>query len=247
MENFANDEVFIPNTYTGILEFINENRTLIANDFRLIFRIFAILDKLLKNAKNMSDLHRDTRIVLETIKLQLDSFVKEFKNEMSLSKMLIMADTEQLDDFFEYVKTNSLAMQFVDRLDFSYKPRNYGVSSSSRSSNKANAIEIVPDKFEANDDHKESDFEIQNIKTRVIKENYVEVFNLIFDSESFSKTIKNAFNLALALRMKQVSLSTNSDSLIVVPYDGTKTELEHSVFEITPSQYYKLKYKLTHK
>lgn len=236
--------VTIPTTYNGILEFINENRALIAKDFKLILRIFNILDSLLKHANNMSDLHKDTKIVLETIKLQLDSFLKEFKNEISLSKMLAMAETDELDDFFTFIKSRSLSITFADRLDFNYTVKESVEKIRTVYDKQFGKIEI-PEALEGVDNNVEATHAIQNIKNRVISERQVEYFDLIFDSESFSKTVRNAFSLALALRMKQVSLVMKDSILVAVPYEFSEMENNHSVFEMTPIQYENLKKNLT--
>lgn len=244
MENFLDGELVIPTTYNGILEFINENRGLIARDFKLIFRIFDILDNLLKSTNTMADLHKDTRIVLETIKLQLDSFLKEYRNEMSLSKMLIMAENDELDDFFLYIQSNSQAITFVDRLDFEYTVKEPVTKSACKQYDAQEGDVSVPVAAQAVEDHKESIYDIQRIKSRVVSECEVEFFNLIFDANSYSQTVKNAFNLALALRMKQVSLVVQNSVLVAVPFEASSLEQNHSVFEITPMQHERLKAKL---
>lgn len=241
MINFINEEPIIPKTYNGILEFINENRVQISGDFKLILRIFSILDKLLKDASSMCDLHKDTRIVLETIKLQLDSFIKDFKNEISLSKMLVMAETSELDEFFEYIKGNSQAIYFVDRLDFVYKNKDTTIKKVIKSYDNQNEESVSPDNYQIEIEQKESNFDVQRIKTRVNLEKSVEFFSLIFDPTSFSQTVKNAFNLALALRMKQVSLKMEKNALVAVTYNSEDPILDHCVFEITPIQYEILK------
>ena len=254
MENFSNvnnpetskdiENVTIPKTYIGILEFINENRTQIANNFNLILKIFDTLDILLKKANDMGDLHKDTKIILETIKLQLDSFLKEYKNEISLSKFLLMAENNELDDFFENIKLNSQAMNFVDRLDFGYSEKKYTERTEKKKLDEITGFIEEPKSFETGlTEREEAGLNIQKIRSRVLNENEIEFFDLIFDENSFSLTIKNAFNLALTLRMKQVSIKMENSNLLIVPFDDVNQELNHSVFEMTPFQYETLKKK----
>ena len=66
----------------------------------------------------------------------------------------------------------------------------------------------------------------------------IEYFKLIMDPNSYAKTILNAFNLSLALRLQYVGFDFNSDGLfVVIPSKSQGDSYRHSILELTPAQY----------
>lgn len=236
-ENFDD----IPKSYNGLFEYINDHKQEIIKDWSLLTEILNILDDLLKEATNMSDLHKDTKIILETIKLQKDTLIKEVRNEVTFSKVIDMVNEDLLDDFFTRVKMNSQQMSFVDSLDFNFSRSIKNEKRSKRTFDKASGAASEPEKLLMAETTSELNSEIQKIREIVEKKGQVEFYNLIFDPYSFSKTVYNAFNLALALRTQVVSLKSNNNVLFAVPYENYCSQLDHSVFEITMEEYEKMK------
>ncbi|ELA41413.1 uncharacterized protein VICG_01518 [Vittaforma corneae ATCC 50505] len=245
MENISNKNIMIPSTYFEIFEFINENKQCILDDWTILFEILKKLDELLKSASCMSDLHKDTSIILETIKLQQDILLKEVRNELTLERLIQMAESEFLDDFFIFVKSNSQAMVFIDRLIFNYTAQPSIVRRERTIYDQAKGFTLMPKTLDQIDDVAETNAILQDIRNEVLKKDKVEFFNLIIDLNSYSKTVINAFNLALAIRMKLISLKMVDDVLFAMPYNSTsEEELGHSILEITPAQYEKVKSRL---
>lgn len=242
MENTANRTVKIPTSYFEILQFINDNKELILKDLTLLFEILGKLDSLLNSVACMSDLRKDTSIMLQAIRLEQDALFREITHELTLERVMQMPKEKVLEDFFVYVKANSQAMEFVDRLSLNYTP---GVRPAPRRVDAGHATETGseerPEEFDKTTELHEINRVLQEIKSVVARRGRVEFFELVMDAESYSKTVLNAFHLALALRMKLVSLKMDSDVLLAMPYDCTNEELGHSVLEITPEQYEQLR------
>jgi hypothetical protein len=94
MENNSNLLIPIPSSHFEILEFIQNNRDMIMERPQLIHDLIHRLDVLLKNASCMVDLHNDTKILLEAIKLEYDTFLKEIRNELTLDRLFKMVDSK---------------------------------------------------------------------------------------------------------------------------------------------------------
>lgn len=244
MENVSNRRATIPSTHFEIFEFINENKQCILEDWTILFEILKKLDELLKSTSCMSDLRKDTSIILKTIKLQQDVLLKEIRNELTLKRLVQMTESEFLEDFFISVKANSQAMVFIDRLVFDYTIQPSTARKERTMYSQAKSSALIPETLDQVSDATETNTALQAIKNKVLKKEKIEFFNLIIDQNSYSKTVINAFNLALALRMKLVSLKMESGVLVATSYDSAKQELDHSILEITPAQYEKIRDKL---
>ncbi len=102
----------------------------------------------------------------------------------------------------------------------------------------------TPDQIDEIDETDKNTQVLHEIKTKILKNGNIEFFRLVVDPESYSKTVINAFNLALAMRMKLVSSKMDGDLLNITLYDSSNSELDHSVLEITFEQYKSMRYKL---
>lgn len=244
MENKSNNEVTVPSSHFEICEFIAENKQLILEDWSLLAKILKRLDELLESTVNMADLHKDTHIVLETIKLQQDTLLKEIRNEMSLSTLIQMSESEILERFFQTVKLTSQSITFADSLDLNYIPKEKSQKKQKMVYEEANGALISPGPLENKLADLDENSNLHKIKDKVLNNKKVEFFDLIIDYESYSKTVLNAFNLALAIRMKHVSLQSIDNVLFVTSYSTEGQGVNHSVFEITPAQYEKVKKRL---
>lgn len=247
MENESNKISKIPFDYFEILQFIKENKQQILDDWHLLFEIIHRLDELLKTASSMGELHKDTRIILETIKIQQDAFIKELRKELTLEKLVTMAGSDFLEDFFSYIKANSQKMNFIDQLNFNYTLPESAPRKERSKYDDAKGEAKEPETLDHIDEETETNALLQKIKNTVLKFGEVEFFKLIIDPSSYSKSVINAFNLALAVRMKMVSFKMNCGVLYVTLYDSGNQELNHSVLEITPEQYEKLLDKMYNK
>lgn len=241
MENKSNNKFIVPSTYFEIFEFINENKQEIIQNWSLLLEIITKLDDMLKSTLTMCDLHKDTRIILETIKLQYDTLTKEIRNELTLERLVQISETEILENFFSIVKNESQNAKFLDRLTFNTAIRTSRSASARRRYDNAQGNTSVPETTNNSNEFEETNSTLQNIKNAVIKRNKIEFFEIVFDPESYSKTVLNAFNLALAFRMKMISLVMENGVLFAIEYDSSNQELDHSVLEITPLQFRKLK------
>lgn len=241
IENRRNSPITIPTTYFEILEFINENRQEILENWKLLFEILNKLDVLLKNASTMSDLHKDTKIILETIKLQQDTLLKEIRNELTLESLVQLSESTFLEDFFLSVKTDSQTIKFLDQLDFTYTAKQSGQKRERIKHEDPVGNINLPDVLREIDAGAETNVLLQDIKNKVAKKGKIEFFEMIIDSESYSKTVLNAFNLTLAIRMKLVSLKMIDGVLFTTLHDSSNQNLDHSVLEITPEMYEKIK------
>jgi len=227
----------IPSTYSEIYDFICQNRARIASDWNLLFGILKELDILLDSTRNLSELHKDTRIVLETIKIMQDTLLKEFRNGLTFEKILFMAEHDALDSFFEAAKASSQAISFLDHLAFEARPKVQRTMKEKAYFSVASGNQVMPDILDESIENKDTNLAIYELQQKVVSSGKIEFFHLICDQSSYSKTVVNAFNLALALRQKLVSLKMINCALYAVPYEQGFSELNHSVFEITPAQY----------
>lgn len=234
----------IPKTHSELLEFIGEHREQICSDWKLLFGIIKALDELLQITEHMCDLHKDTTIILEAVKMQQRALLKEFRSELTFEKALVLIENDSLDGFFEDVKASSQCMDFVDHLNFDYmahkKPLRERIQY-----DKTSETMFVPGTLEHIDEAEETNITLQSIKDQVLFTGKIEYFRLICDEESFSKTVFNAFNVALALRMKLISLRNINSVLYVVPYEAGGQVLGHSVLEITPEYHKRIRELLT--
>lgn len=242
MENIPNRKSTIPASYLEIFDFLNENKQDIFENWTLLFEILRRLDELLESASSMSDLHKDTRIVLETIKLLHDRLLREIRNELTFEKLVEMTGSTVLEEFFLMAKNHSQAMTFVDHLSFNYSTKPLATPKRERTFyDPGNENIQKPETLGEANLLPEVNSALQAIKTCVDSKKSIEFFDLVFDPESYSKTVVNAFNLALAIRTKLVSLCADDGILRITSYDPENLELNHSVLEITYEEYMRVK------
>lgn len=236
MHTSNKDGVTVPKDYNRLCGFISENKNLILADWGMVSQILDALDNLLNEAENISDLHYDSRIVLATVKLQQDALVREYQRNLSFEKLIEMASSGVLDDFFELVKQKSMTVKFVDQLSLTYTPK----EKRERAERTKYDVSLDPAStagyMAAGGNEDEQTMPIQKIRDVVSRQGEVEYFRLIIDPRSFSKTVHNAFNLALAIREKDVSLISRDGKVFVSGYCPGDGEIDHSVLHLTPAQ-----------
>lgn len=222
------------NNYHEILEFITKNKENISKDWELLLNIYRQLDRMLKDARNMSDLHKNTKILVEAMKLMQDLLFNEFKGDLTFEKLVTLGKNKELDDYFISVKQNTLGFKFLDHLNFDHIPRILN-----QRERQSTAIVGVAKEPETYNETYEDNFDtiIRALENKISTHGPIEYFKIIFDPDSYSKTVLNAFNLALAVRQKHLSLKSIKNVLYVVKYESTGTDLDHSVLQITPLQY----------
>ena len=230
-------EVKVPNHYSGLIEFINDNKQDVINTPSLYLKVLKAMDSLLIEAKNMSDLHRDTSIILDAIKMQQDALIKEYKNDLSPTKLIQMANDDELEFFYIDVIASCSRVKFIDFLDFNYNVRPQRQKIVRKKYENSKEVAITPGKLKEIEEESASTRAINKIKKVVEERSEIEYFKLITDPNSYSRTITNAFNLALAIRMKAVSFCMQNDVLKIVPYSQRDGSNDHSVLELTPAQH----------
>lgn len=223
----------IPKDYSNLCEFIENNRSIIVSDNKLLKEILEILDELLSNTETMSDLHRDTTIILSTIKIQYDALVREYRGELTFDKIIDMSNNDQLDEFFEYIQKKSLSMKFLDCLKLDYEKKERRKVKERTKYDNALIEASVPILKINSDQPLESVEIISKIKNLIDKNKKLEYFKLIINPLSFSRTVLNAFSLSLAIRMKTVSLKLEENILYVCEYNEEENKtFDHVVLEI---------------
>lgn len=227
----------IPTDYADFVDFINRNSNLIRSDTEHMSRILEELNTRLNNAENPSDLHHDSSMMLATIRFHQEIFFKEYQHNLGIEKLVDLTNNGAFDKFFEISKTMFMKAKFVDQLDLSYLPKDPLQRTTRKCYDRCTDPANVPETLTSIEGESGQSQSIVNIKDLIKKHGQVDYFKLILDKESYSKTIYNAFNLALAIRMKAVSLVTVDDVVYVAQYTQKSSEVDHSVLEITPNGY----------
>lgn len=241
MENITNTASAIPIDYVELIQYIDNNRQRIIEDWSLLIEVLRKLEDLLRHVTSMADLHKDAAIMLHVIRMEQDKLLKDIRNELTLERVIQISETELMEGFFTYVKGNTQAIEFVDSLVLNYEVE----EQPQRKDDFIAAVESVDseqtieDTTEDENLHEIGDI-LKAIRDMTIQYKRIEFFRLIMDRTSYSKTLINAFNLALALRRKVVSLDLKDGTVFVTPYDSSNQQDGHSVFEITQEQYNEL-------
>lgn len=227
----------IPSSYCDLIEYMREQKDKLLTDNLLLDEILDKLDTLLIGAEDMSDLHRDMRVILEAIRIQKDSMISGGEDKLSIDDLIKMSDENCFDQFYLSMIEYSQSTCFADTLRLEEpetKKRKIGQRIIYENGTDEILEPDVLDYIEENDESLTTVFKIQRI---VIEHEFIEVFSLITDPNSYSKTIFNAFNLSLSLRMKMVSLKNINGILFVVPFFKSLSGYCHSVLLLTPAQY----------
>ncbi|KAI5169773.1 hypothetical protein PAEPH01_0988 [Pancytospora epiphaga] len=237
-QNESSEDMSLPEDHNSLCRFIADNKEKILKDWRLVVKILGTLDRLLINAENMSDLQRDTSIILETIKLQQDALLREYRDNLSIEQLAVHSNQGVLDEFFEMVKLKSLAVKFTDQVSLSFTPK---VKEPRGCYTKTvydvcNGPARTPEGAEGVSEVNEQAILVKRIKDVVFQHGRVEYFHLIINPDSYSKTVYNAFNLALAVRMKALSLVFEDGQVYVAQYTPGCTDIGHSALHLTNEQ-----------
>lgn len=228
----------IPREYNSLVSFIEANKRTIYTDWRLLLEIVKVLDNMLGRAESMGDLRQDMSVMLYAIRLLQDSLLRAYRNNMSVDKLVSMANDGHLESFLEMVKSKSLACSFVDRLVLAHSPEERREARQRTVYDTVSTPAVMPTQLLAESAESCGESEIaRRIQTVVMKAGMVEYFALIIDPGSFSQTVYNAFNCALALRSKLVSCISRDNKIYIVPYRRSGNTMGHSVFSITPAQF----------
>ncbi|KAI4291420.1 hypothetical protein PAPHI01_0694 [Pancytospora philotis] len=229
--------VEIPRDYGSLCRLINENKKLILADWGLVLEILNALDNLLDEARCMSDLHRDTSIMLSTIRLQQEALVRAYQNNLTLEKLAELSNDGALAEFFELAKSKSLAVRFFDRLSFEYRHRERREPAERTRYDSAVGPASMPEQRDAGRTEDAQTRLMHKIRKTVAEAGMVEYFRLVMDPKSFSKTVYNSFSLALALRAKLVSLALIDGAVYVTPYAPGHADVGHSAVQLSPAQH----------
>lgn len=231
--------VEIPQEYSELCEFIEENKQMLLSDSHLMFRILRELNNKLTKTQDIADLHQDSQLVLSAVKIQYDSLLRAYQNDLTIDKLVELQEQGALDEFYQFVRTSSFFRAgFVDQLDFGYSSRIRKAQSGRRAFENSQVPASVPSEWKEDSAKMELSKPIQRIRAVVCEHGRVEYFRLLVDPGSFSKTVYNTFNLALAIREKAVSLALIDGAVFVFPYTPPLSDdVDHSVIRISSAQY----------
>ncbi len=230
--------VEIPKDYRGFIEFIEKNSSLILSDPKLMTRILEELNKRLNDAQYPCELQQDSSMMLATIRFYQEALLKEYNNDITLNRLVDLANSGSLDDYYEIAKTNFLKARFVDKLDFGIN-RKETVQRIKKKYEVCNESIKMPKILENIEEECFESQAIKNIKTQVENNGKIEYLEMVLDLNSYSQTIYNVFNLALAIRNKAVSLIEEDKKIYVINYVESKEPIEHNIIELTYEKYLK--------
>lgn len=234
------NDLRIPHEYHDLLEFITENKQAILKDKNIMKKIIVGLDQLLQDGAGLKELRQNTTIMLSTVRLQQDALVREYRREMTLSCLVEMANQGDLDEFFREAHSRARTVSFVDHLVFEYKPRERKQPAERIKYGTATERPRIPTIASHFAEMPESITVIEGIKQTIDKNGPTGYLKMIVDPLSYSKTVQNAFNIALAIRMKAISLVLSDETLFVCKYIPRELKSAHSVLEISPAKYREL-------
>ncbi|KAI5153999.1 hypothetical protein ENBRE01_3286 [Enteropsectra breve] len=231
----------VPKSYRELKIFIEKNKATLFTDKILSAKVFKVLNELLESTNAMSDLYQDVVILNETVKLLESAFLREYENRMSIERILELADAGDLDRYFLEYKRSSYSAVFMDRLNLDFAERAAHPQRERKSYKMNDGPVAVPDLLNEADEKKQGKY-IEGIKRAVENKGRIEYFTLILNPKSFSKSVFNAFNLALSLRNKAVSLEEKDSIIYVVPYrePEEKETPSHGVLSLTPARHKEL-------
>jgi len=230
----------VPKDYRKLLEFVHSNRNQLTTDNSMVINILSTLDGELKNARNMSDLHMDSNIILSTVKIQQDGLQRMFRSNLSLPMLIEMYEKGHLGSVFDKIKQRSLVTSVVDQVSLSYNAKSRPeYTRQARRYNGTAEEAYCPAKVEETFAEETSN-ELEKIKSVVTQQGNVEYFRLVLDPSSYGKSVRNVFNVALAIRSKYVVLVKSAEQIFVAPYVYTQGEAGHSVVEMTYERYKRL-------
>ncbi|ORD93899.1 hypothetical protein ECANGB1_1381 [Enterospora canceri] len=244
-ENTENELMNIPEDYTSISRWIKKNQAQIMNNPGLIQKILNRLEKLLKKTSQISDLRKDISIFLQTIKLEYDALLKEYDALLTIHDIVEMVNNAECMDFFSLCYRKEQSAKFVDvlYLEVEHRDRKVGerkvYDENSSEIKKPSNLKEIEEKIESNE-------EAKNIAAIIRNRKRVSFIELVCDPNSFGKTVYNAFNLSMAIRMKYVSFARINGILYVVESTNSDEEAiyEHGVFEITHEKYKEMRQKI---
>lgn len=230
----------IPNSYRGLRKFMSEHKNEIVINHELLDIIMDRLNRLLSSAENMTDLHKDTKLMLESIKISREAFLRTTRNGLSIASLVEMANNDELGQFYNNIKQKSLSISFIDCLYFenSENGRRKPVQRIKYDIQTSSAIE--PETVSLIEEDNESSKAVLKIKRIVTEHHKIKFLDLIIDPQSYSKTISNAFNLSLASRNKAISFYVEENEVYVIPYTFSAADYDHAVLELTPHQHRQL-------
>ena len=158
------NELNLHDEYDEVFEFLLMNKEIIILDNIILKEIVSKLDFLLINAESMSDLHRDMRIILETVRIQNDALLRGYRNNLSIIEIINKSNNNELNEFYKNLKDYSFKAKFADNLRLQ-KPNSKDKRTISRiryDIEKGEALE--PDTITLIDDNNESIIAITKIR-----------------------------------------------------------------------------------
>lgn len=236
----------IPDDYKKISLWLQENRQKIIQNPQIIIKIFEKLNTLLEQNENIISLRRDITLLLETIKIEYDALLKEYNKTLTCDKIIQIINDGTCDEFFKYCLINEKTFTFVEFLNIGYKDKekkqklqNKEIEITEKIINKVKPID--------NDNNHFNDttvFELNKIKTIVNQYVYISYYEIILDPHSFSKTIFNAFNISLAIKLKYIKLFKDKEIIFITNFNNNKictnNTYEHGILEMTYEKYQQL-------
>lgn len=236
----------IPNDYKKISLWLQENRQEIMQNPQIIIKIFEKLNMLLEQNKSIISLRKDITLLLETIKIEYDALLKEYNKTLTCDKIIQIINDGICDEFFKYCLANEKTFTFVEFLNLDYKDKekkqklpNKQAETTEKIINRVKSIDKDNNHF--NDT---TIIELNKIKAIVNQYVYISYYEIILDPHSFSKTIFNAFNISLAIKLKYIKLFKDKETVFITNFNNnkiyTKNIYEHGILEMTYEKYQQL-------
>lgn len=195
--------------------------------------LLSALNRLLMERSGISDLRCDASLMLKAIRMQQESFIKDYDTVIDLDTLIMLANNGELLEFFTNFFDSNVAAQFVTQLALENKPE----VKERAARTKYSTVEGTAQEPKKAKVGKKTLQSVERIKKIVKSVGPTEYFTFIVDPESYSNTVKNAFDLSLAVRLKEVSLVEIDGVLFVGEYTPGKEVSTQSVLQITPAQH----------
>ncbi len=230
-------------TRKEVLEWVNNNKQAILRDPKFFKIILQKLNNFFDKIDDTSELKKDVYAIIKMIKVEYEAIFKEYSLELTTARILEMANSDEMSEFFNFVKKQEKVAKFVDFFNIKFEPAEklrYTQGYREEAFSKFEGPQNKPKTVDKLEDNKESNAEVLKIQNILKEHKEVNYFNLIIDPTSFSRTIYNAFNLSLAVRLKLATIKDFNNTIIVTEYvKGGVDDIEyaHSVLSLTPAEY----------
>lgn len=207
------------------------------------------VDELFKNIDNTADLKLDAELNYDATLGAASDLDRSYRGiTMDEDKFINFilegenANTEEFAIFIKYMRSTFYGVSFFEQLN---------LYTNNEISNKKIRTKLQLDNNEMKiaskaEKSQQEDISIsitKKIKKKVIELGKVELYMLVLDPNSYSKTIENIFYMSFALKLGFISLEWKDEKIYVVPDRENGGSKEHFIFTIEESEYNELNQK----